>query len=130
MKFTDRNKAIEYCKTAELPIEIKKQTRSGQQNRALHLFFRFVSESLNDIGLTFNYTGIKGMTLETRYTEQIVKDFIRRPIQIAMFDKQSTTEITTHEINEIIDVITKFFADRGVEVNFPSEFGLYLKLVE
>ena len=130
MKFTDRNKAIEYCKTAKLPIEIKKQTRSGQQNRALHLFFRFVSESLNDIGLTFNYTGIKGMTLETRYTEQIVKDFIWRPIQIAMFDKQSTTEITTHEINEIIDVITKFFADRGVEVNFPSEFGLYLKLVE
>lgn len=106
----------------EVLVEVKKRnrTRSISQNNALHLYFQFIADSLNELGLEFCYEGVKRMKLSTRYTPFIVKEFFWRPIQVALFDKKSTTELTTSEINEIIDVITKFFGERGVDVVFPS----------
>ena len=54
------------------------------------------------------------------YTPDLVKNFVWRPIQTALFDIESTTKIGTQEIDKIIDVITKFFSDRGVYLPFPS----------
>lgn len=103
-------------------FELKKivQTRSSLQNSSLHLFFAFVSTELNGLGLTFKYDGLNLKGLESRYTPLIVKEFIWRPIQIAMFNIQSTKKINTQQINEIIDVITKYFGDRGINLEFPS----------
>lgn len=103
-------------------IEYKKRrrTRSIRQNSSLHLYFTMISEQLNELGLQFQYEGLKGMTLEMRYTPELVKNFIWRPIQVAMFEIESTTDINTLQINEIIDVITSFFGERGVVIEFPS----------
>jgi len=98
--------------------EIKRRTT--QQNSALHLFFSFVANELNEIGITYQYRGLKVQVMELRYTANIVKEFVWRPIQIAMFNKKSTTKINTQEINQIVDVITLFFAERGVSIEFPS----------
>ena len=38
-----------------------------------------------------------------------------------MFDIESTKDINTKQMNEIIDVIDKFFAERGVYVQFPDK---------
>ena len=86
----------------------------------MHLFFVFIANELNNLGHTFKYDGLKIKGLESRYTSLIVKEFIWRPIQIAMFDIQSTKKINTEQINEIIDVITKYFGDRGINLEFPS----------
>ena len=103
-------------------VELKevKLTRSGKQNRALHVFFTIISNELNELGMEFQYSGLKGSTLSTRYTPHLVKEFFWRPVQIALFNIQSTTKIDTIQINEINDVIIKFFAERGVELYFPS----------
>lgn len=103
-------------------FELKKivQSRSSLQNSSLHLFFVFVASELNNLGMTFSYDGLKLKGLESRYTPLIVKEFIWRPIQIAMFDIKSTKKINTQQINEIVDVITKYFGDRGVNLDFPS----------
>jgi len=98
----------------------KKDTRTSIQNRALHLYFNFISEELNNLGLEFHYQGLNIIEITTPYTPEIVKNFFWRPIQIALFDIESTTKINTHQINQIIDVITKFFGDKGVMVEFPS----------
>jgi hypothetical protein len=98
----------------------KKGNRSGLQNKALHLFFTIISEQLNEMGLEFHYFGLKGQELTTRYTPHVVKEFFWRPIQIALFDIKSTTKISTTHINEITDVIVKFFGERGVVIDFPS----------
>ena len=45
---------------------------------------------------------------------------IWKPIQITLFKKESTTELTTSEINEVISVLSKFFSERGVYIPFPS----------
>lgn len=104
----------------EIELKEVKKTRTNLQNRALHLFFTIIAYQLNELGLEFQYQGLSVGTIGTRYTDNIVKEFIWRPIQIALFNKKSTKEIDTKEINEIIDVITKFFGDRGVQIEFPS----------
>ena len=102
-------------------VELKeiKLTRSGKQNKALHLYFTFIATELNELGLEFNYTGLKGANMSTRYTPHLVKEFFWRPIQLALFDIESTTKIDTKQMNEITDVIIKFFSDRGVVLEFP-----------
>ncbi len=97
-----------------------KETRSQKQNRALHLFFTIMSSELNELGAEFIYFGLKGQTLSTRYTPNIVKEHFWKPVQKSLFDIESTTKINTKQINEIIDVVTKFFAEKGVVVMFPN----------
>jgi F0F1-type ATP synthase delta subunit len=114
-------------------IELKeiKKTRSNLQNAALHLFFDIISNELNRMGLEFEYRGIKHYTkiesqqikesyYYTRYTPEIVKYFIWVPIQITLFKIESTTELTTQQINEISDVLIKFFGEKGIRILFPD----------
>jgi len=106
----------------EKKIEIKRlsNSRSGQQNRALHLLFKIISDQLSEMGLEFRFSGLNVGTICTPYTDAIVKEFVWRPIQVAMFDIKSTRDINTSQINEIVEVIAKFFAERGVVIEFPS----------
>jgi len=121
-----------YFKEKQSIVEFKevKQTRSNLQNRALHLFFAFICQELNNLGITFNYTGIKWMPTETRYTELLVKETIWRPIQMTLFNIESTKDIGSNEINEIAEVIIKHFADKGIELSFPSQFNKYLETLK
>lgn len=104
-------------------IELKqlKNNRTLAQNRSLHKLFQMVSFALNELGHEFNYTGVKGKILSTRYTPEIVKNFFWRPIQITLFDIQSTKDLNTQQINEIVDVIVKYFGEKGVVIEFPSK---------
>tara|TARA_R110002167_G_scaffold106599_6_gene273236 strand:+ start:1822 stop:2235 length:414 start_codon:yes stop_codon:yes gene_type:complete len=124
-KSIDRNKAIDYLTSlieGEKLVELKevRETRSQLQNRSLHLYFTLIAYQLNDIGLEFNYDGLNGQEFSLRYTPDLVKNFIWRPIQVALFDIKSTTKINTIQINEVIDVICKFFGDKGIVIEFPS----------
>ena len=112
------DKAIENKNVVEFKRII--QNRSTRQNSALHLYYTFIAQELNDLGIAYQYTGISGNTFELKYTDSLVKEFIWRPIQIAMFDIKSTRKINTFQINDIIDVITNFFAGQGVVLEFPS----------
>jgi len=107
-------------KGANVELKEIKQTRSNQQNRALHLYFTFISEQLVDMGAEFRYMGVKGVELSMPYTPDIVKNFFWRPIQKALFDHESTTELTSFEIDKIIDVVNKFFGEKGVPIVWPS----------
>ena len=107
-------------KGAKVELKEVKVTRSQRQNRSLHLLFSMISNELNELGMEFQYFGVKGQVLSTRYTAHIVKEHFYRPIQIALFDIQSTTKVDTKQINENFDVVAKFFSDRGVEIFFPS----------
>ena len=103
-------------------IELKevRKTRSITQNSALHLYFTFIAYELNNLGLEFHYQGLVVENLTSRYTVNNVKEYVWKPIQRTMFNIESTTKIDTKQINQIIDVLTKFFGDRGVVLEFPS----------
>ncbi len=102
-------------------IELTARTvnRTTLQNSALHKYFEFISTELNEMGMEFNYQGIKGMAISLSYTPELVKDFIWRPIQITLFEIKSTKDLDTAQMNTIIDVLTKYFGERGIEIAFP-----------
>lgn len=104
-------------------VEIKnvRSKRSSLQNRALHKYFSLIADALNELGLTHHYTGITGKLFEVRFTPIIVKEFIWKPLQFHLFDKKTTTKLTTIQINEIIDVLTLYLGNKGVNVPFPNK---------
>lgn len=99
--------------------EIKKRTNS--QNSALHLFFDMISFALNELNQEFCYTGVTGRELSMMYTPNLVKTMFWHPIQTALFDTKSTTELNNEQINQISDIIIKFFAEKSVVLEFPSK---------
>ncbi len=109
-------------------IELKeiKRTRTNQQNRAMHKFFTVIADELNNIGATFSYEFGKE-TIEIPYTSELIKETLWKPIQKALFNKDSTSEITTEEINKVIDVITLKFGEMGIPIMFPNKFDLLLE---
>ena len=103
-------------------VELKavKITRTSRQNSALHKYFEFISNELNDLGLEFQHNGLNDNVFSMRYTPTLVKEFVWRPIQLTLFNIESTTKLDTKQMNEVIDVITKFFGERGIVLPFPS----------
>jgi hypothetical protein len=98
----------------------KVDTRTSRQNSALHLFFTMVSDQLNELGMEFKYSGLNDNDFSLRHTPTLVKEFVWKPIQLALFDIESTTKLNTHQMNEIIDVIVKYFGEKGIVLEFPS----------
>lgn len=101
-----------------------KNTRTSLQNASLHKFFIIISEQLNELGMEYIYFGIKGQEISLIYTPELVKMFFWKPIQVALFGYESTTKLNTKQMNEIIDIITKFFGEKGVLIEFPSQENL------
>jgi len=102
-----------------IELTASKVSRTTKQNSALHKYFEFIATELNELGMEFQYQGIKGMNISLRYTPELVKDFIWRPIQIALFEIQSTKDLDTKQMNDIIDILIKYFGERGIEIAFP-----------
>ncbi len=121
-ELSDYKYKSEYFIQNKKTVELKgvKLTRSGQQNKALHKYFMFISDELNELGMEYRFFGVKGDVISLMYTPELVKKFFWKEIQKALFDFESTTKLDTKQMNQIIDVITKFFADKGVVIPFPS----------
>lgn len=95
--------------------------RSTKENSSLHKLFQHISDELNELGLTFNYNGLNGKSFETTYTPHLVKEYIWRPLQNTLLDKESTTRLSNSDIKLIFQVLEKWFAEKGVQIVFPSE---------
>lgn len=93
--------------------------RTRQQNRAMHVLFNLYAGKLNEAGLDMRRT-LKE-TVDIPWTGVAVKEWIWKPIQKALLDKDSTTELTTVEIDEVFDTINKYMGEKhGLSIQFPS----------
>ena len=113
---------VQYLVENKKKVELKqvRESRTTQQNSSLHLYFTFIANELNDLGMEFQYFGVTGKALSMKYTPHIVKDYFWKPIQLTLFNVETTTKLDTNQMNNIIDIVTKFFADKGVVIPFPS----------
>lgn len=84
--------------------------RTLTQNAALHLFCTWLAEALNDAGLDMRAT-LKPEA-EIPWTTQTVKDHLWRPIQQALTQKRSTTEITTVEPTVIHETLARHLGQK------------------
>lgn len=120
------NKLIEGKKKAELTE--KRDTRTSQQNRALHKLFNLLSDQLNELGETYKYVWMDEI-IELSFTPELIKESLWRQIQIALFNKQSTTDLNTSEINQIIDILALKFSEWKIPVVMPNRID-YLQQKE
>jgi hypothetical protein len=95
--------------------------RTNSQNRALHLWCELVAQTLNDAGMEMvvNVPDKTRKPWEVPWTKTSVKEQIWRPVQIAMTEKESTTEAERIEYNLVYEAISRRFA---------QSFGLVLPL--
>jgi len=97
--------------------------RTLQQSKALHLYFTQLAEELNNNNLDMR-TVLKP-DIEIPWSATSVKNFLWRPIMKIQLGKDSTTELTTKEIDEVYDVINKHLGEQfGISIEFPSQESL------
>jgi hypothetical protein len=92
-----------------------------QQQKALHLFFRQVSEAINAEGIGMALI-LQKFILDVPATPYLVKEMWRM-LQDGMLGKKSTTELLKkQEIDKVYDALNKFLSqEMEVEVPpFPS----------
>ena len=91
--------------------------RTLKQNRSLHKWCTEVAVELNNRGI-----GQKVLLerVEVDHSMESIKS-IWRAICRAKFGKTSTTELTTSEINNVYDEMTRMLSEYDVHVSFPSQ---------
>lgn len=99
--------------------ERKEKQRTAKQNKALHLLFTMIAETLNDTGNDMRRT--LRSDIEIPWSADTVKNYLWRPVQQAQLEKQSTTELTTKDIDAVFETLNRHLGDKiGVHIPFPS----------
>ena len=99
-------------------VSLKPQNRTSPQNRALHLWFTMVAQTLNDSGL--DNENILNIPIE--WNEISIKELMIKPLMKQILKKTSTTQLLRCELDRIIDPLFRYFASKGVILpDFPSE---------
>lgn len=100
-------------------VEVKEEKqRTLSQNAALHVYFDHVAKSLNDAGIEQKNFFKEGC--EVPFDSYIVKNYLWKPVQKAMTQKESTTEPNTAEYVRIYEVLNRKLAEHGIYVPWPS----------
>jgi len=93
--------------------------RTELQNRALHLYFQLVADALNDAGLDMR--AVLKPNIDIPWTGETVKEYMWRPIMKIQLRKDSTTELTTVDIDKVFDTLNRHLGEKlGIHEPFPS----------
>ncbi len=107
----------------------KSNTRTILQNASMHKYFSLVSSSLNDAGFSMQKVLTQIKKIELSWTMIAVKDVIWRNFQRALLEKESTTQLETHEVEKVYKNIDYWLSTNiGIEhIDFPSRDSLIFK---
>lgn len=95
--------------------------RSNAQNRALHLLFTMLAEELNTSGLDMKRVFERKPEVAIPWDTEAVKKYLWKPIQKAQLSKESTTQLSTVEIDKVFDTLNRFLGEAfGISMDFPS----------
>lgn len=96
--------------------------RTEQQNKAIHLYLTWVARELQNQGQTMQNV-VKAITkVEITPTMQNIKELVWREIQKTMFEKESTTFLTKHEVDEVYRVMSMWLSKNfGIDLPFPND---------
>lgn len=93
--------------------------RTLRQNASLHKYFELLARELNESGYDMKRTLKPGIDIP--WSPDTVKEYLWKPIQNAQLMKESTTELTTKDIDIVYDTLNRHLAEKtGVHVEFPS----------
>lgn len=94
--------------------------RTPKQNNSLWLYAQLLGDELNDNGWDMRKT-LKS-SIDIPWTKKSIVDFIWRPVQETMFGTDSTRKLTTKELQQVWEVVSRHLGEKcGVHVGFPTE---------
>jgi len=100
--------------------EKEMEKRTTQQNKALHKAFDLWADQLNGMGL--NMRVVLKPTVELMWTPDMIKEYLWRPVQKAQLGKESTTELTTAEVDKVYKTLSHHFGEKfETQLLFPSD---------
>lgn len=100
-------------------LTLKAGTRTSQQNRAMHKYFRMLAEALNEAGMYLNVFPWKEGA-EIRWSADDVKAKLWHPLQEVITGKDSTAKLDSKQVNDVYEVLSRHLAMKcGVDVPFP-----------
>ena len=100
--------------------------RTLTQNRAIHLYFKWLADALNDAG--YDIAATLQEDFEIPWNEHTVKELIWRQVQDVISGKGSTTKLDTAEVGKIYEIINRHLSNtKGVSVPFPHYDGIEAK---
>jgi len=114
-------KLLDKLSDATYQVDFKNlDSRTNQQNKALHLWCKQIAYLLNKAGFYLE-TSILRDSIE--WDMQLVKEHLIKNTIKTIFSKTSTTQLTKKELNELIEVITAGLSARAkIEVPpFPNK---------
>ena len=93
--------------------------RTTQQNKALHKLFELTAKELNEAGLDMHV--VLKPEVDIPWSTATVKEYLWRPLQKIQLLKQSTTELSTKDIDLVFDTLNKLLGEKfGKYIPFPS----------
>jgi len=95
--------------------------RTSSQNRALHRYYGNLSQELNNNGLSV--MKFLKYDFEMDWTPTLVKELIWKPIQKAMFKKESSAKLTRNEVVEVWETLNRHLSSKPphIHIPFPSK---------
>tara|TARA_R110001599_G_scaffold232851_1_gene432038 strand:- start:92 stop:511 length:420 start_codon:yes stop_codon:yes gene_type:complete len=99
--------------------KVGEPTRTTKQNNSLHVYNRQLGQALNSAGLDMRK--VLKQEIEIPWTEHSTKKHLWTEIQLILTGKESSTEITSKECQEIYQVLDRHIAQKfGVSIPWPS----------
>ena len=96
--------------------------RTDSQNRALHLYLSMVAQELQNQGQTMQNVMKKITKVEIIPTTYNLKEIVWREIQKVHLGKESTTELTKQEVNEVYEIMSMWLSKNfGIDIPFPVD---------
>lgn len=113
------SKMYDEHKYLRVSIKTGKQ-RSGQQNKALHVYVKQLADALNDGGFDMDYVFNEGVDIP--WNEYMVKEFLWKPVMKAVTGKNSTTQPKREQYTEIYEIINRKIAEKcGFSIAWPRK---------
>lgn len=97
--------------------------RTLTQNRAIHKYCSMLAKALNEAG--WDMRRVIKEEFDIPWTEESAKENIWRPVQVSLFNKESTTALERQEVSQVYEVINRNISEKtGVYVPFPTRHGV------
>ena len=104
----------------EVTIKSITESRTNTQNSAMHVYFSKLAKVFNDGGLDMKKV-LSHNEIDIPWNANLVKECLWKRVQIALYDKKSTTKLTTKEVAKIYEVLSRHLSSKlGVYIPFPS----------
>ena len=102
-------------------VDIKRipHTRTAKQNRAIHKYLTMLADDLNAGG--WSVQQVLAQAVAREWTQEGAKENLWKPIQHALYDTDSTTQLETVQVSEVYEILNRHTSELfGVGMPFPS----------